>query len=124
MATQIHPGLTRGQRRVLDAYHAHLEANGAAPTLEELATALEVSRVTVHGHMRLMAERGYFFPPANNQSQYLPRGPRPGQDLGEYALQEVRILVQERLHLESRVEALEARVRELEEHLPAAGGTA
>jgi repressor LexA len=51
---------TRRQKAVLDAFRAHLEEHGRAPTLAELARACGLSSVaTVHKHLALLEERGF-----------------------------------------------------------------
>lgn len=50
--------LTRRQRDILDVFEAYTRAHGISPTLEEIATALGVNKVTVFGHVAELERKG------------------------------------------------------------------
>lgn len=53
------PSLTKRQKEMLDFLTDALEANGYAPSLEEMAKALGLRSIaTVHGHLKNLEEKG------------------------------------------------------------------
>lgn len=52
------PPLTRRQREILDFFEAYQKRKGISPTLEEIAQALGVNKVTVFGHVAEMEKKG------------------------------------------------------------------
>ncbi len=51
--------LTRKQRELLVAFLEYQRETGLSPTLRELGERLEVTRVTVHGHVMALVQKGY-----------------------------------------------------------------
>jgi repressor LexA len=52
------PPLTRRQREILDFFEAYQKRKGISPTLEEIAQALGVNKVTVFGHVAELEKKG------------------------------------------------------------------
>jgi repressor LexA len=50
--------LTRRQRDILDVFERYTRENGISPTLEEIAGALGVNKVTVFGHVAELERKG------------------------------------------------------------------
>ena len=51
--------LTRRQKEVLSYIDAFLEENGISPTLQEIATHMKVSKITVYEHVKALVEKNY-----------------------------------------------------------------
>lgn len=52
------PPLTRRQREILDFFESYTKRKGLSPTLEEIAQALGVNKVTVFGHVAELEKKG------------------------------------------------------------------
>lgn len=50
--------LTRRQRDILDFFESYRRKQGISPTLEEIATALGVNKVTIFGHVAELERKG------------------------------------------------------------------
>jgi len=64
---QFDQALSMLPQRQLDTFLAvrRLTKQGRGPTLHELAEALGISRVTVHGHVHALADKGLVIPPGD-----------------------------------------------------------
>jgi len=51
--------LTRRQKEVLSFVGEYLEEHGISPTLKEIADAMQVSKITVHEHVKALVAKGY-----------------------------------------------------------------
>ncbi|MBL8694005.1 MAG: repressor LexA [Planctomycetes bacterium] len=63
--------LTRRQRDILDVFERYTRENGISPTLEEIATALGVNKVTVFGHVAELERKGVLTRAARGVSRSL-----------------------------------------------------
>jgi repressor LexA len=73
--------LTRRQRDILDFFEAYSGKHGISPTLEEIAGALGVNKVTVFGHVAELERKGFLSRSARGVSRGLQikaRVPRSG----------------------------------------------
>jgi repressor LexA len=73
--------LTRRQRDILDFFEAYSGKHGISPTLEEIASALGVNKVTVFGHVAELERKGFLARSARGVSRGLQikaRVPRSG----------------------------------------------
>src|SRR5215203_5841344 len=52
------PPITRRQRDILDFFESYTRSQGISPTLEEIASALGVNKVTVFGHVAELERKG------------------------------------------------------------------
>lgn len=52
------PPLTRRQRQILDFFQAYVRSHSISPTLEEIAHAMGVHKVTVFGHVGELERKG------------------------------------------------------------------
>ena len=65
--------LTNGQRRVIRCYQAFAK-EGVSPSLADLATSLELKKVTVYEHVRALVEKGFLDAvPTGNYHHYMLR---------------------------------------------------
>lgn len=53
-----HPPLTRRQRQILDFFAEYTRENGISPTLEEVAQAFGLNKVTIFGHVSELERKG------------------------------------------------------------------
>jgi repressor LexA len=53
-----HPPLTRRQRQILDFFAEYNRENGISPTLEEVAQAFGLNKVTIFGHVSELERKG------------------------------------------------------------------
>jgi repressor LexA len=65
------PALTRRQRNILDFFESYVRAHAISPTLEEIATAMEVNKVTVFGHIAELERKGFLTRSARGVSRGL-----------------------------------------------------
>jgi len=73
--------LTRRQRDILDFFEGYAGKHGISPTLEEIATALGVNKVTIFGHVAELERKGFLARTARGVSrglQITARVPRSG----------------------------------------------
>lgn len=63
--------LTRRQRDILDFFEAYSGKHGISPTLEEIAGALGVNKVTVFGHVAELERKGFLARSARGVSRGL-----------------------------------------------------
>ncbi|MDF1799476.1 MAG: transcriptional repressor LexA [Planctomycetota bacterium] len=61
--------LTRRQSEILDFIREYLDNQGISPTLEEIAKAFGVSRVTIFGHIGELERKGLLTRPAKGTSR-------------------------------------------------------
>lgn len=82
------PPLTRRQRDILDFFEEYTKAEGISPTLEEIANALGVNKVTVFGHVAELERKGVLTRAAKGVSRGLQLSARePGESTrGEIAI--------------------------------------
>lgn len=59
MGRKPNVALTTSRQDVLDAYKRHIKKHGEAPSLQQLADALDQSRTNVHYHLGKLRELGY-----------------------------------------------------------------
>lgn len=52
------PPLTRRQNQILDFFRSYTAEHGISPTLEEIAQAFEVNKVTIFGHVSELERKG------------------------------------------------------------------
>lgn len=69
--------LTRRQRDILDFFESYTRAHGLSPTLEEIATALGVNKVTVFGHVAELERKGVLVRAAKGVSRALQLAAKP-----------------------------------------------
>jgi len=63
--------LTRRQRDIMDMFERYTRAHGISPTLEEIAGALGVNKVTVFGHVAELERKGVLVRAAKGVSRSL-----------------------------------------------------
>lgn len=63
--------LTRRQRDIMDMFERYTRAHGISPTLEEIAAALGVNKVTVFGHVAELERKGVLVRAAKGVSRAL-----------------------------------------------------
>lgn len=63
--------LTRRQRDIMDMFERYTRAHGISPTLEEIASALGVNKVTVFGHVAELERKGVLVRAAKGVSRAL-----------------------------------------------------
>ena len=91
-----HPPLTRRQREIVDFFQSYVRAHAISPTLEEIAQAMGVNKVTIFGHVAELERKGILRKTARGISRALKlapsvrsadrgRAPRPLQILGTIA---------------------------------------
>lgn len=69
--------VTRRQRDILDFFESYTRAHGLSPTLEEIATALGVNKVTVFGHVAELERKGVLVRAAKGVSRALQLTAKP-----------------------------------------------
>jgi len=52
------PPLTRRQSQILDFFRSYTDEHGISPTLEEIARAFDVNKVTIFGHVSELERKG------------------------------------------------------------------
>ena len=65
------PPLTRRQNQILEFFRSYTEENGISPTLEEIAQAFEVNKVTIFGHVSELERKGVLVRAAKGVSRGL-----------------------------------------------------
>ncbi|HKI96783.1 MAG TPA: transcriptional repressor LexA [Gemmatimonadales bacterium] len=71
--------LTRRQRQILDFLESYIDANGYAPSFEEIASRFDfASLATVHEHLTNLERKGYIRR-FHNESRAIELVPAPGQ---------------------------------------------
>lgn len=70
--------LTKRQRQILDFYASYIEQHSLSPTLEEVAQAFGLNKVTVFGHVAELERKGVF----ERQQAGISRGIRIAPEFG------------------------------------------
>ena len=94
-------GLTGKQRQVLEVIRRYIREHGTAPTLEELADSLGVSKATAQGYVRRLVEKGVL-----RRRRYEHRGIEIVEETDE-AAKEWRLAVVGRIAAGRPLEAVE-----------------
>jgi repressor LexA len=97
------PPLTRRQRDILDFFERYELEQGISPTLEEIANALGVNKVTVFGHVAELERKGVLVRAARGVSRGLQRTRPTAVERG------TRLPVLGRIAAGAPIEALEDR---------------
>jgi len=79
--------LTRRQRDIMDMFEGYTRAHGISPTLEEIAGALGVNKVTVFGHVAELERKGVLVRAAKGVSRALQMTAAPLDRGGKTELQ-------------------------------------
>ncbi len=69
------PPLTKRQREIVDFFQAYVRAHSISPTLEEIAQAMGVNKVTVFGHVSELERKGILKKTARGISRSLKLSP-------------------------------------------------
>jgi repressor LexA len=77
-----HPPLTKRQREIVDFFQEYVGVHAISPTLEEIAQAMGVNKVTIFGHIAELERKGVLRKTARGISRALKlapsmRGPAP-----------------------------------------------
>jgi SOS-response transcriptional repressor LexA len=70
------PPLTKRQREIVDFFQAYVRSHSISPTLEEIAQAMGVNKVTVFGHVSELERKGILKKTARGISRSLKLSPR------------------------------------------------
>ena len=69
------PPITRRQRQILDFFQDYVRTNSISPTLDEIAQAMGVNKVTVFGHVAELERKGILRRSARGVSRALTLAP-------------------------------------------------
>src|SRR5260221_14298585 len=69
------PPLTRRQRDIVDFFQGYVRAHSISPTLEEIAQAMGVNKVTIFGHVAELERKGVLRKTARGISRALKLAP-------------------------------------------------
>lgn len=69
------PPLTRRQRQILDFFQGYVRSHAISPTLEEIARAMGVNKVTIFGHVAELERKGVLRRSARGISRALALAP-------------------------------------------------
>lgn len=69
------PPLTKRQRQIVDFFQSYVEAHAISPTLEEIAKAMRVNKVTIFGHVAELERKGVLKKTARGISRALKLAP-------------------------------------------------
>ena len=106
------PPLTKRQRQILDFYAQYIEREGLSPTLEEVASAFGLNKVTVFGHVAELERKGVLERHQPGISRGIRIAGAPGdagaEDAGERNAGEGRVLpIRGRVAAGQPIEAIE-----------------
>ena len=86
-----HP-LTKRQREILDYFQAYVREHAISPTLEEIAQAMGVNKVTIFGHVAELERKGVLRKAARRTSRSLKLTPTGRNETRAESRATVRIL--------------------------------
>jgi len=87
-----HPPLTKRQRQIVDFFQSYVRTHAISPTLEEIAQAMGVNKVTIFGHVAELERKGVLRKTAKGISRALKLAPSLSEDLRLRRPQGIRIL--------------------------------